>query len=435
MRHYPQPRFPSPVIPYSHAPRGNTLPTQSVGTRHGFTLVELLVVITIIAILIALLLPAVQAAREAARRISCSNHLMQFGLALQNYGQANSAFPPGTICSTPGYPFNVWGEAGSTAKGGHGTSWMLRMLPFIEEENLAKEWNYTKNVAGNGSPPAPEGSDGGYPAGPGMTGSGPYPGPPSARLAAQADIRIFYCPSRRNGIRPGQDNVALPVTTWTGGGNDYGGCVGRHDAYANDASHTVQDAALSKNAGYTPTFGYAVANDRGSKRWGIFGRVNVSTNFREIHDGLSNTIVTGELQRMSSGTYMPPGPPGGPGAAPGAAPTSSYHDGWAVGGDATGFTTGYSGPSATSGPGAPGTPGGDGDQTPGPTPPATPGGYYYSSGLPMNNGFFPSPGSEHNGGANFGLGDGSVTFLCATMDQSVFALMGSMADGVRASYY
>jgi len=92
--------------------------------RRAFTLVELLVVIAIIGVLIALLLPAVQAAREAARRSQCSNNLKQIGLAILNYENTHGVIPT----SSAHYP-----EAPESNLDGSGASWMVGILPFIEQ--------------------------------------------------------------------------------------------------------------------------------------------------------------------------------------------------------------------------------------------------------------------------------------------------------------
>jgi len=98
---------------------------------NAFTLVELLVVIAIIGVLVALLLPAVQAAREAARRMQCSNHLKQIGLALQNYHDTFNSLPFGARARY------VNTSATNPTGQSWGPSWYVGILPFAEQKPLS----------------------------------------------------------------------------------------------------------------------------------------------------------------------------------------------------------------------------------------------------------------------------------------------------------
>lgn len=104
----------------------------------GFTLVELLVVIAIIGVLVALLLPAVQSAREAARRMQCSNNVKQISLAMHNYHDTTSMFPPSRVNIT---------QLSSHAM----------LLPYIEQQTIADRidftvaWNHANNAVARGT--------------------------------------------------------------------------------------------------------------------------------------------------------------------------------------------------------------------------------------------------------------------------------------------
>jgi prepilin-type N-terminal cleavage/methylation domain-containing protein/prepilin-type processing-associated H-X9-DG protein len=135
----------------------------------GFTLVELLVVITIIAILIALLLPAVQMAREAARRSQCSNNLHQIGVALHNFVCQQSAFPPGINAK---YRFCY-----DYASGGYEWVYLLhQLMPYSEQDD------YYLTVHG-----------------PKFDINNPWYAPDQWALVPQAPFRSLLCPSDGNG--------------------------------------------------------------------------------------------------------------------------------------------------------------------------------------------------------------------------------------------
>src|SRR5262249_28280438 len=115
---------------YEHRPpKGGMpmLPSFLSRKSRGFTLVELLVVITIVAVLIGLVLPAVQASRQAARRMSCTNNLRQLTIAAHRFHNDHGKFPTGArlpvyVGDRPTMGTNVWVE----------------LLRYFEQDNLYK---------------------------------------------------------------------------------------------------------------------------------------------------------------------------------------------------------------------------------------------------------------------------------------------------------
>jgi prepilin-type N-terminal cleavage/methylation domain-containing protein len=108
--------------------------------RVGFTLIELLVVIAIIGVLIALLLPAVQQVRAAALRTQCANSLKHIGVALHAYHDVNRHLPTGLTARTP---------SDTPPEYQYYWSWMARILPHLEQQNLYKEADDFAHVGGN----------------------------------------------------------------------------------------------------------------------------------------------------------------------------------------------------------------------------------------------------------------------------------------------
>ena len=100
--------------------------------QKGFTLVELLVVITIIGILIALLLPAVQAAREAAQIAQCQNNVKQFALGCLAHESVTKRFPTG------GWGFAWSGDPDRGNDWRQPGGWVYNVLPYIEQQPLHK---------------------------------------------------------------------------------------------------------------------------------------------------------------------------------------------------------------------------------------------------------------------------------------------------------
>jgi prepilin-type N-terminal cleavage/methylation domain-containing protein len=236
--------------------------------KRGFTLVELLVVIAIIGILVGLLLPAVQAAREAARRMSCSNNFKQLGLAIHNYHSAYKRLPTqgiGTI-ATPSQPRAWWQE--SNFVNNRRLSTLVGILPFIEQQGIWDQISNPNSKRTDGDPNAAIGTIA-VPWAP----MGPTPGI-IQYIPWTYEIPGYRCPSD-----PG---VGLPAL----GRANYAACLGD--------SHWQTMVGPWNGFRTEPAPAGRVVTARGGHR-GFYKPFDYNNRFRDILDGLSNTIAMGEI--------------------------------------------------------------------------------------------------------------------------------------------
>jgi prepilin-type N-terminal cleavage/methylation domain-containing protein/prepilin-type processing-associated H-X9-DG protein len=206
-------------------------------SHSGFTLIELLVVIAIIAILIGLLLPAVQKVREAASRIKCQSNMKQVALALQAYHDALGTFPIGTTCNP--------------STGLNRVSWMVYLLPFIEQNNLYQSVNIAVGIDGSATNDA----------------------------AYSHSVPVYCCPSDSLGTFPG----------WSGGTplsrSNVVGC------FSADGIMMSSDSV----------FYYDGTKDPSSKL-SLFN-YNVTRRIASVTDGTSNTTAISEVIAGPTGLW------------------------------------------------------------------------------------------------------------------------------------
>ena len=208
----------------------------------AFTLIELLVVIAIIAVLIALLLPAVQQAREAARRTQCKNSVKQLGLALHSYHDTFRIFPPGMIWRdgtniyTNGFNDNANMQQANALN--MGPSWMVHILPYIDQAPLYNLYNSNGSVCDV-----------------------------SNKQVVVANLPAFWCAS--DAYAGAQNQATFGGSTW--GRSNYGG-------------------SSVTNTGTNQFWGNVNSSQRG-----LFGN-NSTSKIASVTDGTSNTVAVWEIR-------------------------------------------------------------------------------------------------------------------------------------------
>jgi prepilin-type N-terminal cleavage/methylation domain-containing protein len=316
--------------------------------RRAFTLIELLVVIAIIAILIALLLPAVQQAREAARRTECRNILKQWGLALHNYHDNSRILPYGGMGLAPALPANNF-------------SFQVLLLPYIDQAPLYNQFNFNIH----------------------------YNTYASGTSGANLDLKmvstpLHYCPSARLDDRLADAETVAPAPNRRPMTIHYYGLAGAKGAKAAPLTGTYS------------VLGNQTADHGGFALNGLLP-INTKVAFSDCTDGLSNTLLMGEISAQVTTGWSRVYRAWTQGAS-GASGTGTASYGTRNVAKSIMRFSGYTGGNAT---------------------------------RLFNDASFCS---EHVGGAHFLLGDGRVTFLSENIDFATYQSLASRGDNETRTF-
>jgi prepilin-type N-terminal cleavage/methylation domain-containing protein/prepilin-type processing-associated H-X9-DG protein len=242
--------------------------------RAGFTLVELLVVITIIGILVSLLLPAVNQARESAHNVQCKSNLKQLALALLSYHAANGKFPPSSVWRNSSGAIDLTAaECDAENTPNLFENWVITILPQLDQTNLRQ--TFVTDSAGNIVKPI----GGTSPA----TGTGPGGNAQSNAVARATVLSFMLCPT----------DDAYNRTPFSGSGSGLTNQMGDNWARGNYAANA--------SLGYMDYNGGTACEAAVFSNWcsrtiqGVMG-ANVSLRDADIKDGLSDTILLGEIR-------------------------------------------------------------------------------------------------------------------------------------------
>ncbi|MEQ8787553.1 MAG: DUF1559 domain-containing protein [Pirellulaceae bacterium] len=218
--------------------------------RDAFTLIELLVVIAIIGGLAALLLPAVQFARESGRRADCQNNFRQIGLALHNHADIHGELPSGWKADSP--------------EGVPGWSWVVQILPELEQQNLQLAIRRDLPV-----------SD------------------PLNASVRQHEVPFLLCPSDPS-----------PLGYFTIGEGEHHEEGEEEEEHEDHEGHTIDEGHplfVVGRSNYVGVFGTMEIEDAPSNGDGVFYH-NSRITLSQVVDGLSNTLFVGERASTLGGS-------------------------------------------------------------------------------------------------------------------------------------